>query len=321
MPSDHFSLTPLRLFLMAGLLAAKTAFAQVDPTRISESVRAQSGPTIGESQNLSVLGLDEQNAFAPSSPGDSDIGQQLILKSAPKNRWWRAYADAFGYWTSNAANAPAGELDDWFWGSRVGVGFQPRIGKRLFLDIDAQQQLFRYDQYDALDFESMDINVGLLYIEPRLADTVFFTQFNYNRITSDGFGDDLLNSVSIRAGAQKLFLIDRRNSIQLTIMGDWDISNDVDELERHEYIGDVTWRFKIMRDLVFSLGYRYSWLDYQNVDRGDSLHIIGASLTWSPRKWIDLYLTSNFSFNRSNIDAFDYDTSTLGAGLGLKIKF
>ena len=178
-------------------------FGQADPTRVNEAISRPSGPTIGESQNLSAIGLDEQNDYAPASPGDSDIGQQLILKESPKNRWFRAYADAFGYWTNNAANTSVGEVDDWFWGGRIGFGFQPRIAKRLFADIDIQQQLFRYDEFDALDFESLDASAGLLYIVPRLADSVLFTQFNYNRITNDDFGDELLNSVSIRAGVQK----------------------------------------------------------------------------------------------------------------------
>lgn len=295
--------------------------AQVDPTRVSGEISRPSGPTIAESMSASALGLDEQNDFAPESPGDSDIGQQLILKSAPKNRWFRAYADAFGYWTNNAANTSVGELDDWFWGGRIGFGYQPRLAPRLFADFDIQQQIFRYDEFDALDFESLDASAGLLYIVPKLADSVFFTQFNYNRITGDNFGDELLNSVSVRAGVQKTFLINRRNSIQLSLMGDWDIYNDVDQLERNEYIGDVTWRFKIMRDLVFALNYRYSWLDYQKVDRSDSLSIVGASLVWSPKKWLDVYAVSNFSFNDSSLDAFDYETATLGGGLGVKIKF
>jgi Putative beta-barrel porin 2 len=307
--------------LLASVVATSMAFGQLDPTRVTDAVSRPSGPTIGQSQNLSALGLDEQNDFAPPSPGDSDIGQQLILKEVPKNRWFRAYADAFGYWTNNAANTSIGEVDDWFWGGRVGFGYQPRIAKKLFADIDVQQQLYRYDKFDALDFESLDASAGLLYIEPKLASTIFFVQGNYNRISNDDFGNELLNSVSIRAGAQKLFLIDRRNSIQLTIMGDWDVYTDLDRLERHEYIGDVTYRFKIMRDLVFALNYRYVWLDYRQVDRGDSLNIIGGSLTWSPKKWIDVYATSNFSFNDSDIDAFDYETTTLGGGVGLKIKF
>lgn len=309
------------LSLLASVLVAPVTHGQVDPTRVSDAVSRPSGPTIGESQNLSAIGLDEQNEFAAPTPGDSDIGQQLILKEVPKNRWFRAYADAYGFWTNNAANTPVGEVNDWFWGGRVGFGLQPRIAKKLFADLDVQQQLYRYDKFDALDFESLDASAGLIYIEPRLASTIFFSQVNYNRITNDDFGEELLNSVSIRAGVQKVFLIDRRNSIQLTVMGDWDIYTDLDRLERHEYIGDMTYRFKIMRDLVFAASYRYTWLDYRQVDRGDSLNIVGGSLTWSPQKWIDIYAISNFSFNDSNIDAFDYNTTTLGGGVGVKIKF
>lgn len=294
----------------------------VDRSRLGEGV-TDHGRIMGlsDSQELRPMGLEEENAFAPFSPGDSDIGQQLILKETPRDRWFRAYADLFGYWTNNAANAPAGEQDDWFWGGRIGAGYQPRLASRLFADIDLQQQMFRYDKFDVLDFESLDATAGLIWIEPRLANTIFFAQYNYNRITNDEFGSDLLNSHSLRAGLQKTFLIDRRNSIHATLMGDWDIDTDVDSLYRFEYIASLGWRFKIFHDLSFGVSYRHTWFDYQDVDRSDSLHIIGGGLAWTPREWLELSLGANFSVNESDIDVFDYETSTLGGGLGVKIKF
>lgn len=314
----------LPLPLLAGLLAGwlgSSAVAQVDPSRLAEGASARLAPTLSNAQNLSAIGLDEENVFAPPSPGDEDIGQQLILKSAPKNRWFRAYADMFSYWTNNAANVSAGEEADWFWGGRIGAGYQPRLAKKLFADFDLQQQLYRYDQFDVLDFESLDATAGLIYIEPRLANALFFVQYDFNRITNDDFSEDLLNSHSIRAGAQKIFLFDRRNSLHLSVMGDWDVDTDLDELDRHEYIGDVIYRFKIMRDLVFALSYRYTFFDYQQADRSDSLHIAGASLTWSPWNWMDVYASANYSINESDVDAFDYETALTGGGVGVKIRF
>ena len=303
-------------------LGQLTALSQVDPTRLNEGTRAlQQGLTLGESQNLSALRLDEENAFAPESPGDSDLGTQLILKNAQKDRWFRAYADLSGFWTDNAANTSIFEVEDWFWTGRVGLGYQPRIAKRLYADFDVQQQIIRYDQFDLLNYESLEASATLLYVEPRLSNALFFAQFNYLRVTGDEFSLELLNSFSVKAGVQKIFLIDRRNSFQVSILGDWDVSTDLDPLFRDQYIGELTYRFKIMRDLVFAGTYRYTYFDYREVDRQDQLQIIGASLTYSPKKWIELYATANLSLNDSNIEFFEYEAGSLGGGLGVKLRF
>lgn len=310
--------------LLLGFLAAwpcSGTLAQIDPSRLTEVTGGALAPTLSNAQYAGALGLEDENVFAPPTPGDEDIGQQLILKSVPKNRWFRAYADMFGYWTNNVANLSAGEEEDWFWGGRIGFGYQPRLAKKLFADFDFQQQLYRYDRFDVLDFESLDAAAALIYIEPRLANALFFVQYDYNRITNDDFGEDLLNSHSIRAGVQKVILFNRRNSLHINLMGDWDIDTDLDELDRHEYVGDLIYRFKIMRDLVFALSYRYTWYDYQQVDRSDSLHLAGASLTWSPRKWLDVYASANYSINESDVDVFDYETALTGGGVGVRIRF
>lgn len=308
--------------LVIAAFCHSAAFGQLDRSRLNEGVKdLGNGPTIGESQDLSTLRLDQENAFAPESPGDSDLGTQLILKNAQKDKWFRAYADLSGFWTNNAANTPIFEVEDWFWNGRIGFGYQPRITNRLYADFDFQQQIIRYDQFDLLDYESMDLSASLLYVEPRLSNALFFAQFNYLRITGDDFGEELLNSFSVKAGVQKVFLINRLNSVQISILGDWDVSTDLDQLFRDQYIGELTYRFKIMRDLVFAATYRYTYFDYREVDRQDQLQIIGASLTYSPKKWIDIYATANLSLNDSNIEFFEYEAGSVGGGFGLKLRF
>jgi hypothetical protein len=49
--------------------------------------------------------------------------------------------------------------------------------------------------------------------------------------------------------------------------------------------------------------------------------VAGLSLTWMPRRWAELYISGNFSSNDSNIDVFDFDTATVGGGLGVKLRF
>lgn len=314
----------IRYMLVAcsfGLTSFLAQAQRTDPTRLGDSTSRQNSPILRQELSTGNLPLEEENNFAPTSPGDSDLGQQLILKETPKERWLRATLDAFGYWTDNAANASVGEEEDSYWGGRISLGAQPKLTNKLFLDVDASQEMYRYDEFDGLDFENLDASVGLLYVEPKLWNSIFFIQGQYNRVTNDDFSNELVNSWSLRAGLQKTFLIDRRNSVHASVMGDWDLQNSVDQLNRHEYVADLGYKFKLMRDLAVSISYRFTLFDYQDVDRTDYLHLIGTSVTWSPYESVDVYATANFSNNNSTADSFDYEAVNVGGGIGVRLRF
>jgi hypothetical protein len=293
----------------------------LDPTRLGEGVRPLNVPGLLDQEKPIALGLEDENPFAPASPGDDDSGQQLILKDSPRERWWSAQFDSFAYWTDNPANLPTGGEEDVFWGSQLRLGAQPRLMNRLYADLSVSQQVYRYDEFDFLDYEFFETSLGLIYVEPRLWNSILFAQARYSRMTTDDFGEDVFNSFSLRGGIQKSILFDRRNSLYLNLMGDFDLDTDVRQLDRFEYIADLGYSFKIMRDLVVSASYRFTWFDYRKVDRADALHLIGANLTWSPRKWIDIYLAGTFSINESNVDVFDYEAANVGGGAGVRIRF
>ncbi len=311
--------------LAAHWLSVAAADAQIiDRSRLQEGALSTTGrdaPLVAESAGISQRAFEEENEFAPASPGDEDIGQQLILKETPKNQPFRFFADTFWFWTDNAANVPAGEQDDMFYGASIGFAWQPRLGRKTFLDVSVAQRLVRYDEFDVLDFESLDVAATLMHVEPRLASVIFFGGLAFNRITGDNFSQDLYNSTSARVGAQKVFLINRRNSINVGLMADWDLDTDVDQLFRHEYLADASWRFKLSRTLSMTLNYRFSWMDYQRFDREDALQLAGATLSWQPKPWLEIYGNYNFAFNDSNNPFFDYETNSLGGGLGLRVKF
>ncbi len=292
-----------------------------DPTRLGEGVRPLHVPGLPGEQDQNDLSLEDQNDFAPESPGDDDIGQQLILKDSERERWLSAQFNTSAFWTDNPANLSEGGADDVFWSTQLSLGAQPRLGDRLYLDAFISQQLFRYDEFDLLDYEFLQASLGLVYLEPRLWDSIIFAQGQFGHTTSDDFSEGVLDSFSILAGIQKTVLIDRSNSLYMNLMGDWDIDADVDSLEHSEYIADFSYRYKIMRDLVVSASYRFTWFDYHQADRSDALNIIGLYLNWSPEKWINIYGGCTFNFNESNVDVFDYHATNLGGGVGLQIRF
>jgi hypothetical protein len=309
--------------LLAGI--GFTAHAQLpDPSRLGYAARPLSVPSLHDDhvrQQTDRLSLEDENPFAPESPGDEDIGQQLILKETPKSRWMSAQVDTFLYWTDNPANLANGGDDDFFYGGRVSLSAQPRLGPNLFGDLLVSQYIYLYDQYDFLDYEYFEASAGLIKVLPQLWNSIVFVQGHYGRMTTDTFGEDILNAFSLRAGMQRSFLFDRKNSLHINVMGDWDLDVDVAELERFEYVVDLAYTYKIMRDLILSASYRFTWFDYQNVGRSDALSLLGLSLTWSPRRWIDLYLAASYSINESDIDVFDYEAATTGGGAGVRLRF
>ena len=293
----------------------------LDPTRLGEGIRPLDVPRFFFERAPEAQALEEENDFAPESPGDDDLGQQLILKDAERVRWLAAQANTSVFWSDNPANLSNGGEDDVFSATQLSLGAQPRLGERLYLDAFISQQIYRYDEFDFLNYEYFQASLGVIYLEPRLWDSILFVQGQYGRTTSDDFGEDVLNSFSILAGIQKTVTFDRRNSLYFNLMGDWDVATDVDDLSHSEYIADLSYRFKIMRDLILTASYRFTWFDYHDVDRSDALNIVGLYLNWTPYPWLNVYMGGTFNFNESDVDVFDYDSSNLGGGIGLLYRF
>src|SRR4051812_27710404 len=77
--------------------------------RVEQAQRFQSGGTTesvaGQDGGLIPAGL------APTSPGDADIGQQVLLKRTNKATPFSAFATVSGYYTNNAALTNAVRVD------------------------------------------------------------------------------------------------------------------------------------------------------------------------------------------------------------------
>lgn len=310
--------------LLALSLVAHTSSAQSPALLADPSRRTETLPDV-QSATSRVPAKVEEEPTASSSyevikgSEDSDLGEQRILRETPKPRPFRFALDTMMYHSTNAAHLSAGEVDDWFFGSRLGLGWQQPLGKRFVFDLGATQDLFRYDELDVLDFESLEATASLLYALPWSRDFFLVGQYQFGRLTQEF--EDLALSHSVRFGIQKAFAINRRNTINLALIGDWDIDTDVDALKRHQYIGAATWTFKLISKVNLLLGYNYIFYDYTEYERDDHLHNIGLSLVWSPTSWMEVYTSYNHSFNRSNIDAFDYEDGTSGLGLGMRLRF
>ncbi len=300
---------------------------QAVPPFDPSQTRAVTQPALDEellkSQDLaSSGGLEVENTFAPTTPGDNDLGQQLILKRNDKIQPFKVWADGGAFWTDNAANANEGELDDWFFSGGVNAAWQQRVAGRFYADVFLAQHWYSYDEYSELDYEAGDAAVGTLILMPELFNSILHAHYYYQRITQNIEDSPIYETHNVRVGMQKTFLIDRLNSINTGILASFGCETEPDLLQRHEYAALFGYNFKITRSLVLSLSYRIAYYDYFNLDgREDWYHNTGANVVWRPKEFCELSVGYNFVSNQSSEDYFSYDAQTTGPSLALTIKF
>jgi hypothetical protein len=90
---------------------------------------------------------------------------------------------------------------------------------------------------------------------------------------------------------------------------------------RNEISVEAAWRFKIMRDLIFTPSVRHTVYDYTRVSRDDAMTVAELNLTWMPTRWMEIALSASHISNDSNLDIYEFETNTYGAGLGVKLRF
>ncbi len=314
----------LCFFLLCAPAGAQT---NIDPARAADALPMRDlllseEELANETEADAAAGLEEENAFAPVTPGDSDIGQQLILKREEKKQPFTLYVDNSIFWTDNAANVRAGQINDWFFVSGINLTWQERLHSRFYGDASLSQNFYRYDRLPALDYESGNASVGFLLLMPELANTIWHCHYIYQRITQGISDEPIYQTHNLRGGMQKTILIDRLNSFNLGAVASLSVDADPDILQRHEYTLQAGYRFKVMRDLFFSLNYRFGYFDYFNLEgREDFYHNFGTSLNWRPRKHLELSASYNYSINESNLEFFDYEAQLAGPAISLKFKF
>jgi hypothetical protein len=311
------------VFALLGLALPLSAQTQLDPARAAAATPTDAATrALNRAQEAARAGLDTENDYAPASPGDTDLGDQLILKRLEKVQPFTAWLDSSVFWTDNAANVDQGKIDDWFYVGGVNLAWQKQLKGRLFGDAYLGQHWYAYDELSDLDYENGEASAGILVLAPELGNSIFHLHYYYQRITQGLDESPIYDTHNIRVGGQKTFLIDRLNSVNLSLMSSFSMDAEPDILRRHEHSAHVGYNLKITRELLFSLTYRLVYYDYFNLEgREDWYQNFGAFVTWRPRKYMELSAGYNFTLNKSNLDAFDYEAHLAGPSIVLKYQF
>lgn len=266
----------------------------------------------------------EDNEFAPFSEGDSDLGVQEILRPTPRRAKVRFDFTNDFLWTNNAPSpTPATDGESTLWIGRAALDWRPRLVGPVFADLGVSQEVLRFHNSNAIDFENLEARAGVFASLPDLDDTVVFARYEYQRLTSGSLSDGDYNAQRIRLGARKVLWADARNEISAGLDLAFDLNAKPSILERTEYSGDLAYRYFITPKLHAAAYCRVSYFDYDSFGRHDWAFNPGIDLVWNICENGRIYTSLYFSENDSNtpLGFNDYESWTTGLGLGMQLRF
>lgn len=296
------------LYLSAGYGQGRRAdqarqFLQQTPTAQAEVTTQQ--PTLNGVQNLSE---------------DESFGVQQILKRQEKLKPFRFFADATGYYTSNAALTRTNEISDAFLVGSVGTEYRRPLPYGLQWEATVRGATFRYNELTVLSFQSLDAGTGLAYHASKLWDLDFSARYNYTQLWGDQSGDTFFTNHTFTLAAQRAYSFSRAHYVYAGISALLALS-DPKEAQRNEYSAYAGYHLQATRRISADLFYRFAYYDYARFGRGDVNNALTVSARYEITKYLAAFASYTLSANRSNREVFDYDVANGGGGLGLSLSF
>ncbi|MEO5716970.1 MAG: hypothetical protein ABIR29_00170 [Chthoniobacterales bacterium] len=314
-PSIRYPLLLLVLtFLCARPLDAQTSAA--DRARLLSS--PSNNPILGPG-NLPDDGVDQ--GYAASSPNDSDLGEQAILKRVEKYEPFTLETGVPIYYTSNVALVDRGRVSDVIIAPVIGITYAPKISKTLYGEFTLRQQFFYYQDLSSFDFASFDAIAGIVYYEPKLSNLTLRANIDYNRLTGTDNFDDFFSNYSLGLNAEVPIRIGRAQQISFGADANISLYATPDPPQRNDFGVYVGYSVNLSRNFSLNAAGRLVVRPYDNGGRTDVSEVLALSANYRVRDWLTVSALTTFVANQSNRSAFDYEVFNIGGGITLSWKF
>jgi hypothetical protein len=257
-----------------------------------------------------------------SSPNDSDLGEQEILKREERYEPFTAAIGVPFYWTSNVALSRNDERDDFIEAPSAGLYFQPRFTRTIFGLVDIREQMFLYDRYDDFDFNSFDVDIGLSCVVPQLDNLLLRLQYNYNRLSLDQGFDDFFQDHSIIFNAEAPVALGRAQQLAFGTYVKISLASEPERPRRDDYEGYVSYTVNLTRAFSVNAVGRIVVRDYLHQQSRVDMSEIGSLIaSYRLTKYFTASALGTWAANQSNKRVFDYQVANAGGALSLAIKF
>ena len=223
--------------------------------------------------------------------------------------------------TNNVNLSDRHDSDSYFW-STLDLTYRPRFTDNLFGDVRMSYETYRHDEHSALDTDEQDIEIGLMYLMPRLEDAGLFVHYTYDRAMDGSSFDEIYTSHGAQVGVDKLFQLGGRSSIYAKASSRFSIdSPSPDFARRHEHRFISAYQFQVTDSLEAQLFYRARFYDFLSADREDWNHLVGLSASYWFTNTLGLMASFSWTDNQSSADGADYEAIDGGLALALQYTF
>lgn len=296
----------------------RQSFSQTVPIDQRELVRSQAPSPFGP--NPSPGGVEGGQAV--STPNDSDLGEQQILKRVSE---YEPFSFSFGvpfYWTSNVALTRHGVKDDFVVAPAAALFYEPRISQTLYGFAGVRQQFFYYDRFDGFNFGSFDFEIGLRYLIPQFHNLQLRFEYDYNRLTEKDSFEDFYSDHILIANAEMPFRVGRAQLISIGLNENISVAAVPDLPRRNDYEAYVGYSANLTRDFSVNAAGRVVLRDYYHQHaRLDVSEILALGANYRITRYLSAGAAATFAASQSNHSVFDYEVANIGGVASLWLRF
>ena len=303
--------------------------AMVAPASYGQDSRIDSAQSFPEPVVSDITGVDYSDTKSGGpvvTTTSGEFGEMPILYRRSNWEPFNVRLDLDVTYTGNATLAPDHEFDDVYFREALTLSCTPQIKGRFFGDVSVRQATQVYDEIGELDFDSLDLYAGGIYILPRemplIGDASTFVRYRYNELYERAFSNSFYENQSIILGIQKTWRPRRGHSFYFGYTSAFSVDTDPELFQRHEHSGFAGYQIKWTDQISTTLNYRGSYYDYTNFGgRNDVNHILALDTEYQFNEWASLRGFASYTWNASDMDQFDYESGAIGAGVTLQVRF
>jgi hypothetical protein len=275
--------------------------------------------------NAAAPARTTQDAPSSTKPGVDLYGDQEILRRAAVWEPWSLSSTTAYEWQTNPALSATNELDGFIFRQSATVRYQHQWSETFYTDASFQGQLFRYDEFDTLDFDRLDGRAGLLWVTPStwtpaLANWLVTAHGTWYRLSDGGdLNDELFEHYGLAFSLTRLMPLTEVHQLIVSLSTELSLDATVDSAQRDEYLALVAWQARWSPQWESVVALRAAFYDYDGHD--DVNYGASASLDRLFGSSVRLGLVAGYTRNDSDVSSFDYENTTLGVSLRGQLTF
>jgi hypothetical protein len=276
---------------------------------VAQDVRVETQQSFSQ-RNQDTLGLRPP----PAGVTDPELGDISLVSRQPRPKMFTFSTSQSINFTSNAFLVPNNEQSAFFWNGRFDASYVPYATRVFTPRITFEQNLFRYDHFSKLDFDSQSLQLDVKYDLNR-NDTWFVTgSYALARLYSQHPSIGEFYKFGLLSGSITHLLQLRQAPVYLGITGGtyWRHGEPSSSDRVALYLNGVA--IYDVRENVRLTGFVRPELQFYTNDpvkssRTDFNLTAGATLGWTPVQYLTVAATASYIGNFSNLGARRYDVA------------